>query len=63
MLQKQERLCQNMGAQFLCVPFTSEEVMQVAPPAREVILKVDPRVEDNAFANQLAAVLLSNINI
>lgn len=37
--------------------------MQVAPPAREVILEVDQRIEDSTFANQLAVVLLSHINV
>lgn len=61
-LQKQERLCQNMDAQFLCVPFDSEDVLQVAPPATEVILEVDPRVEDIKFANELATVLFNHVN-
>ena len=51
-----------MGAQFLCVPFDSEEVKQIAPPAREVILEVDHRTEDSTSANELAAVLLNHIN-
>ena len=61
-LQKQERSRQIIGAQFLRVPVDSEEVKQVAPPARDVILEVDQRAEDTTFANQLALVLLSHIN-
>lgn len=51
-----------MDAQFLCVPFDSEEVVHVAPPPTEVILEVDLRVEDTEFANQLATVLLNHVN-
>ena len=36
--------------------------MQIAPPAKEVILEDDHRAEDSTFANQLAAVLLNHIN-
>lgn len=52
-----------MDAQLLCVPFDSAEVKEIAPPATEVILEVDLRAEDINFANQLAAVLLSHINV
>lgn len=44
-----------MGAQFLCVPWDSEEVRQIAPPATEVVLEVECRAEDISFAKDLAA--------
>ena len=50
-----------MGAQFLCVPFDSEEVKQIAPAAKEVILEVECRLQDISFANDLGAVLLKHI--
>lgn len=50
-----------MGAQFLCVPWDSEEVRQIAPPATEVVLEVECRAEDISFAKDLAALLLKHI--
>ena len=37
-------------------------MLQVAPPATEVIVEVDLRVEDIKFANELATVLLNHVN-
>ncbi len=62
-LNKQQRLCQNMRAVFLVVPFDSDEVRQIAPPPEEVLLWVDPRHEDKTFALDLAAVLLQHMEI
>lgn len=50
-----------MGAQFLCVPFDTEEVKQIAPAATEIVLEVECRVQDISFASDLAAVLLKHI--
>ena len=60
-LDKQKRLCWNMRAEFLVVPFDSDEVRQIAPPPEEVLLWVNPRHEDKNFALDLAAVLLQHV--
>jgi len=62
-LNKQQRLCWNMRAEFLFVPFDSDEVRQIAPPPEEVLLWVDPRHEDKTFALELAAVLLQHVEV
>jgi len=62
-LDKQKRLCWNMRAEFLVVPFDSDEVRQIAPPPGEILLWVDPRHEDKTFALDLAAVLLQHVEI
>ena len=51
-----------MGAQFLCVHSGSEEVTEIAQPAREVIIEVDQQAQDISFANNLADVLLKHTN-
>ena len=51
-----------MSAELLCVPFDSEEVKQIAPAPREVILEVIPREGDGTFSCGLAAVLLKHLN-
>lgn len=60
-LHKQERLCWNMCTEFLFVPYDSEEVMQIAPPPQEVLLRVDPRDEDASFAVALADVTRQHV--
>lgn len=62
-LHKQERLCWNMCAEFLFVPYDSEEVMQIAPPPQEVLLWVDPRDEDASFAVALADVTRQHVEV
>ena len=50
-----------MSADFLCVPFNSDVVKQVAPPPKEVIWEVAPTAEDGNFAHHLATALLKHI--